>query len=191
MFRRSSLIKVSHPSDAKAIPILYEGAIAVSDQNEGAIIPLVIIDTALRPDIDELIRLHKFADHGHAKFTWGKQGRLGNHVSLFIEFDRPKETTIVLNFDIKKFGVTVEQILNTRGLYLAPGVVGERTYDVVDRPKVLLEIPDTGFAPYWGKLYRKFLLKEFKKHGHSRSEAKEVVEQYLSEVKKFGFVRIG
>jgi len=74
------------------VPIVGDAAIA-GQVAEGVNIPLVILDTAERPEVAELIRVQEHLPPGDVVSTWGGQkGRVEKEVSLLLQFDRPIET---------------------------------------------------------------------------------------------------
>ncbi len=72
----------------------------------------------------------------------------------------------------------VYAILHVNAIYLQPLESGARVTDGLEKVKILVEIPDTGFFPTWDKLYSKSLIKIFKKSGFSRKEAIQAAEQH-------------
>src|ERR1700730_420478 len=70
-FRRG-FIELSHEREKDALRIVADGAIAHSGVGEGRLIPLVILDTSSRPDLEEYIRVHQYAGAGDVKCQWGQ-----------------------------------------------------------------------------------------------------------------------
>ena len=190
MFRKTRKIIFNHPREYKAVTIVHEGAAATSGLAEGGLIPTLILDLGDRPDVTELIRLHHHYKSGHALFTWGKYGEVGNHVSLYVEFTRPAKVTFVINFTLQKYDVVVEQILNSGGLFIVSGQRGDRMSSAMDNPKLLLDIPDTGFRPYWNKTCNKFLIKKLKKDGLSKKEAIAFIEKRRESIAELTNVKV-
>jgi len=60
-------------------------------------------------------------------------------------FQRPSELIVVIDFDIVKQGILVDQILTSKGLYIQAGRDGDRFKTKPDAKKIIIEIPDTGF----------------------------------------------
>jgi hypothetical protein len=75
----------------------------------GQLVPLVILDTSDRPDIDELIRVHGTPQHpGDVKIQWVELAGHKGFIALILTFLRPSEATVIIEFDIVKQGVLVE-----------------------------------------------------------------------------------
>jgi len=55
----------------------------------------------------------------------------------------PTERAAVIEFEIVKQGILVEHILQSNGLYIQAGKVGDRLKHDLNRPKMLIEVPDT------------------------------------------------
>ncbi len=156
----------------------------------GRLVPLIIIDTSERPDVEELIRVHQSLGPGDIKIQWGQV--LGHHgtAALFLKFLRPSELFLVLEFDIVKQGIIVEQALTGKGLYLQAGREGDRFIKDPHRPKILLEIGDTGFRKIWDAEFHKYLAKDFRARGLSRNESRHAARTTIEELRKLGSLRM-
>ncbi|HYT94994.1 MAG TPA: hypothetical protein VEL76_40130 [Gemmataceae bacterium] len=134
------------------VAIVADGAIA-GQVVEGANVPLVILDTTKRPDIVEAIRVHAHLPPGDVAFRWGGIKGHPDDVLLVLDFQRPIETRAVLRFSIANQGILVEAALTAKGIYLQAGKPGDRLKHDPYRPKMFVELPDTGFRPKWDELF--------------------------------------
>jgi hypothetical protein len=134
------------------VPIVADGAIA-GQVVEGVSIPLVILDTTKRPDIAEVIRVHKYLPPGDVAFRWGGIKGRPDDVLLVLDFERPIEARAALRFSIADQGILVEAALTAKGIYLQAGKPGDRLKHDLDRPKMFVELPETGFRPKWDELF--------------------------------------
>jgi hypothetical protein len=176
--------KVALPNQASGepVPIVADGAIATKVLGEGRLIPLLILDTSKRPDIEDMIKVHKILPPGDVKIQWGRIRKLENTVSLFLQFQRPSEVLIILDFNVTKQGILVEQILKAKSLYLQPGRTGDRLSTTMDNPKIIVEVPDLGFQKEWKKIWLKELTKIFRTKGLRRVEAKLAAGRTIHEI---------
>jgi hypothetical protein len=159
------------------VSVIADGAIANPDVNEGRMVPLVILDTATRPDIDELIRLHGFFGPGDVKSQWASSTNNENIVFLKLSFLRPVELTIYVEFDLSKgHNVLIEQALISRALYIQAGRPGDRLKDDVDKPKLILEVPDGGFRERWEKIHLCHATAKMRERGAARADAKRMAK---------------
>lgn len=165
--------------DTNIIPIVSDGAIGVPDVGDGRIIPVIVIDCRDRDDILDLIYAHEHSPPGDVKITWGKKSFQQHSVYLLLEFERPSQVMILLQFKLEEQGMLVDGIFRSKGLYLQPLESGARVTDGLDNAKILIEVPDTNFFDDWNGLFKKHLLKNFKKKGLSTKEAHGAVENYL------------
>jgi hypothetical protein len=149
----------------------------------GRLIPLVILDTSDRPDIEEFIRVHQTAVNlGDCTAQWGQiEGHEGT-VALFLMFIRPSEVTIILEFNIAKEGILVDQALFGKGLYIQAGREGDRLIKDPHRPKVLLHVGDTGFEKTWDALWPKHLEKHLRTKGLAKSDARRAARTAIEEM---------
>ena len=176
---------INGPEEALPVPIVGDAAIATKTTAEGRLIPLLILDCSERSDLTEAIRIQKIVASGDVEVVWGKLHGKSNRIALFLRFLRPTTRNVIIEFDVERQGILIESILTANGLYIQPGNLGDRLIHDPNRPKMLIEIPDTGFRPYWDKLYASFLMKRFRREGLGRKEARAAIQEYLQEVRKF------
>lgn len=179
-------IPVKHRQEAKSVRIINDAAVATVGVGEGRLIPLVIIDSIERPDVEELVRVHEHLPPGDVNVQWGHLERGSDHIALILRFTRPMELLLVLEFDIVKQGILVDQALSSRALYLQPGRDGDRLSNTLDAKKILIEVPDTGFQKAWDEILVKHLIKDFRRRGLSKHQAREATKAVIAECRKFG-----
>jgi len=181
----------AHPHQRKPVRIVADGAIGSRGIFGGHIIPVLILDTSERPDIEEVIRVHSATlEAGDMICQWGELNEHKGFIALIIRFVRPIETMLILEFDIAKQGIFIEQALTGRGLYLQAGREGDRYIHDIARPKVLMEIPDTGFRQTWDSLFHKYLTKEYRARGLGRAEAKRASKAAIVELRRLTTIQM-
>lgn len=173
------------------IPIVSDAAMAREGVGDGRFIPILIVDATNRPDIDDLVKFHDHMPSGDVHCTWGsnhpkqwKKPYTLDKVALFLEFERPSETFAILEFDIVRQGAVIDTILMSKAFYLQPGRIGERFVHDMEKSKILVEIPDTGFKEFWDDLWRKSLIKKFKNSGLNRSSAFQAADETIEQTRK-------
>lgn len=171
-------------SEKPFVRIITEGAIAGIGIAEGKLIPVLIVDTSLRPDVDELVRVHEHLPPGDVGSQWGAPKGIKDSVALIMTFTRPSEVTIVLNFDLRLHGGAVDLILASRALYLQPGKEGDRASTTVGNRKILCEVPETGFSERWMQIRHEFLVKKFRGQGLTKRDAKLAATGVIEEFRK-------
>jgi hypothetical protein len=191
-FRRG-FIELSHEREKDALRIVADGAIAHPGVGEGRLIPLVILDTSSRPDLEECIRVHQYVGAGDVKCQWGQLIGHDNTVALVLSFSRPAELVVIVEFDLERHhGVLVEQVLGTKALYIQAGREGDRLKHDVNLSKVILEVPDTGFrGMFWDKIYSRYTAAKMRERGLSRADANRAAKESIKEQRKLGTVRVG
>jgi hypothetical protein len=188
---KSKKVKISpnHPWEAKPARIINDAAIATAGVGEGRLIPLVIIDSVERPDIEELVRAHECLPPGDVRVQWGVLNSGPGDIALLLTFIRPVEALLLLNFDVVRQGGLVDQILSSRALYLQLGREGDRLSTTYDAKRILIEVPDTGFIKRWNEIFFKYLVKDFRQKGMPKKKAKEAAEDAIEEWRKLGRLR--
>ncbi len=190
MKNRDKTIELRGAREAAPLRIVADAAIATVAIGDGRLIPLVIVDTTARQDIDELVRVHQYLPSGDVSCQWAQiHGHKGT-ISLVLTFIRPAELTAILEFDITNQGGLVDQILTASGLYIQPGREGDRLVSTMNNPRILVEVGDLGFGKQWNEMLRKHIVKKLRADGLSRRESKEAVERFLQEWRKLGSMRM-
>jgi len=125
------------------------------------------------------------------KSQWGQIEAHEGTVALFLNFIRPIELFMVLEFNIVRQGILVEQALTGQGMYIAKAEdARDRLIKDINRPKVILEIGDTGFRQTWDELFHKHLEKDFRNHGLSRSDSRRAARSAIQELRRVGSMRL-
>lgn len=187
-------IPVRHPAEAEAVPVVADAGIATVGVGDGRMIPLLILDTCKRPDIEDMVKAHHAMEgQGDVKAQWGRPDTFFDKgiVSLILTFEKPSYCLIILRLDIGKYGGLVDQIIRSQGVYIQPGRPGDRLSTTFDNPRVLAEVPSREFQPEWDRMLRKAMRKRFQReHGMGRSEAKLATERFISEWRDLSSKRI-
>ncbi|WP_139135606.1 hypothetical protein [Micromonospora yangpuensis] len=163
------------------MPVAADGSIA-GPVADGRMVPLVIIDTTTRPDLDELVRLHDHLSPGDFTYRWGQVDRDDDQVALSLQFIRPIEVRATLLFSIEHEGIIVDAALNSRALYLQPGRPGDRLKHDLHRPKILIETPDDDFRDRWEGVVIQRLTKVIRRQKRMpRAEARQLATEWLDQ----------
>ena len=167
-----------------------DAAIGVGAVGEGRLIPLAIVDSTARPDLEELVRVHQFTPPGDVESQWMSIEGNDERIGLLLSFQRPSKLTTLLEFTIPEKAFLVDQILTAKGLYLQPGRTGDRFITTRDAPRILVEIPATSFKQIWDEMYYRRVVKDMRKRGLNRQQAKKAAADFLKEMREFGQLRI-
>ncbi|SRR5258708_7680294 len=173
------------------VPVVRDGAIASPTMGEGRLIPVLVIDCAKRIDLRDLIYAHESLPPGDVKVTWGGRSKRPDSVLLMLEFERPGKLEAIFEFDVMRQGGLVDGILHAHGVYLQPTESGNRVIEGIDKGKILVEIPDTGFLPYWNSLYGEAVVKFYRKQGFSKKQARTAMEEHLKRLRELWSRRMG
>ena len=179
------------PHEARPVRIVADATISTRGLQGGRMLPVLLLDTSDRPDLAEFIRIHDHFEPGDVKTQWGQVAGHEGTVALLLTFTRPMELFVVLEFEIVRQGILVEQTLTGRGLYLTQAErEDDRFMKNSDRPSVIVEVPETGFEKTWNDLFHKRLAKDFRAKGLSRSDSRRAARSAIEELRKFGSLRM-
>ena len=169
---------------------MADAAIATQILGYGRLIPLVILDTTDRADLEEFIRIHQYTGPGDVVSQWATLKDGSNRIGLVLTFSGPMNLTAVLAFDPGKQGGLVDQIIQTKGLYLQAGRPGDRLIKNPDAPKVIANIPDTGFSKVWEDIFFRATVKQMRANGLNKRHAKAAAQEFIRHWREFGNFRM-
>jgi hypothetical protein len=169
------------------LKIVAGAGIASRGKLGGRLIPHVILDTSERPEVEELCRIHcAFDTPGDFHHQWGQIVGKKETVVLCLSFIRPVEMLLAIEFNLNGQGVLVDQAIKGRALYLQAGRPGDRLKHDLSRPKILVEIVETGFSEIWERIYFEQGVKKFRVKGLGRSESRDAAKKFIQELRKLG-----
>lgn len=173
------------------LTVIGDAGIAMRGLVGGRMIPAVIVDTEGRPDVDEVIRVQQFVDKpGDVRIQWGRLETNQDLVLLCLVFTRPTEAKMVIQFDVVRQGILVEQALTAQSLYVQSGRIGDRVSANLSVPKVLVELPEVGFRPIWDNLLSERLFIHFSKNGLSRVQSRQAVTTAIEKLRTICAARL-
>ena len=187
---RRTDIPLTGPGSSKPVPIVGDAAIATPTLGEGRLIPVLIIDTSGRPDIDDLVRLLRRPPLGDVTSQWGRLHWHKKTLALILTFERPSKVLVILEFDVTEQGILVDSILTAKALFLQPGRKGDRLFTTFDSPRILVEVPARDLKAEWDKLWPKAVAKKLKKMGLKRQDAKKGASTAISLMREVEAVRM-
>jgi len=78
-------LPIRNKAEKEPVPIVSDASVAMQGTADGRIIPVLIIDTSLRPDIEDMIQAHKHIGAGDVKSAWSVPSRFNiNRISLVL-----------------------------------------------------------------------------------------------------------
>ena len=176
-------IPVRDAAEALPVPIIADGAIATVRWGEGRTIPVLIIDTSTRPDLENFVTSQYWTEIvGDAESIWSfkKRPRGFPRPLLLLNFTKPSRCLLIIEFDIPRQGVLVDQIIWSHGVYLQPGRPGDRLSTTLENPRLIVEVPPNEiFRGEFESVYKKSIFRQFRREGMSRTHAKKQVNSYL------------
>lgn len=180
------------PREAQLVPVVSDALLITAAVSDGRMVPVLILDTTDRPDIDDVVRAHQIFQGGDSTSMMGFPRRWRHKtVCLGINFVRPQTCGIYLEFDIVSQGNIVEQIVQNELLYIQPGRPGDRLKHNPDAPKILVEVPFRELAGLWDTAWCEALARDFRKRGLSRREASHSARTVITEWRDLFSRRVG
>ncbi len=164
--------EVSEPVQVVGNAAMATGAIA-----GGQLVPLLIVDVADRPELQELFRLHDHLREGEADTVWGSRSSRASTVILVITFRKPIEVEMAIEIVPEVHGGLVDGILQSRAVYLQSGQAGDRLINAPDAKRILVSVTTTGFGDMWVENRDSALMREFRSKGLSKSQARVAVQE--------------
>ncbi len=179
-------------SSVKTFPvqIVSNASIASHGTGNGRMIPLIIINTANRTDIEEFVKQHEYSKSGDMSTIWGKTHDKKYTLVLYLAAKRPSECEIILEFDLFNQWALVDLIISAQSLYLQPGRPGDRLSNKYNAPKILVEVPSKDFEKEWNKILLECLIKDLKREKFRPKDAGELSRKIIEETRKISNIRI-
>jgi len=188
---KKAKIELSNAAEKKPVPIVADAVVASRGMAEGRMIPLLIIDTSQRGDIEDMVRAHEHFGPGDATSAWALPSRFDkSRIRLVLSVTKPGRCVIILEFDVALQGGVVDQIVHAQGVYLQPGRPGDRLVSTIEKNRILVEVPSTEFRNDWDRIFQTALNKEFRRRGLPRSKAKQASQDFMNEWRRFGAIRM-
>ena len=178
-------------SGSLVVPIVADAGIA-GPIAEGRLIPLLILDTQQRRDVAELIRVHEhIASSGDAQSQWSESRDDRDIVALHLTFTRPMNIELLLRFSIEHQAILVETVLVASAVFLQAGRPGDRFMNTVEAPRILVELPDTGFRDPWNDILLKRMTDVMAAStGLPRKNARPLAQKMIAEMKELAGFRM-
>lgn len=170
---------MQHKRETKPLVLVGDGALSIPKVADGRIIPVLILDTSAREDVNEYVRIHQAGLPGDVSTQWGRK-RFGSKRFLIVRSLRPVEISMLIELDAELNAQLINFILKAEAFYLQPGRPGDRLSEDVSKPKVLIGVPDTGFADQWQREYASRVVAKFKRMGLRGSAAKDAAAKHMS-----------
>jgi len=178
-------MELGSPEERIPVPIVADASIATGKVKEGMFVPVLLIDTSSRPDIENLIRFHMVQPTGECKSVWARlDPDKTNAINLVLRFVSPSECTVVLEFALPEQGGVVDQIVHAEALHLYPARPGERFKDDMEREHILIEVPCKDFAGEWDDILDSTFEEEARRQGLSGKQAQEFAQKIKEEWRK-------
>lgn len=168
------------PSD-RVIRATSSAAIANVDTAGGRLIPVVMVDARAHPEITELIRAHEHTPAGDCASQWSTALGDSSRVRLQLTFERPVATEFLIEFELPKFGGSIDNMLRARSMFLLEGGLDSTYTTTEDQPRILVELPSTGFEVAWEGIFRKSVRKLFREEGQSRGMSRKLADGFIAE----------
>ncbi len=169
------------------MPVVADGALAIRGQVGGRLVPVVMVDMTVRPDVAELVRVHEHLGMGDCFSQWAQTG---NRLVLRLRFERPIELAIGLAFELPRQADLVDQVISARAVYLQHGVEGDTMSTTMGNARLVIELPPTGFEKEWERLFPASLTREFRGQGLKRAAAKQAAREMVKRWREFGSIKM-
>jgi hypothetical protein len=160
--------------------IVSDPLIATVNAADGKFVPLLIIDTSNRPDIENLMEIHSRLGEGDVQSNWFQNPKQKLSLGLFMNFLKPTPCRIILEFDLLTRSGLVDCIVRAQGLYIQCGRDGDRYISTMNHNKILIEVPSKEFQKKWDSLFQESCETKFRKQGLSRKEARVSAKAFIT-----------
>ncbi|HDC4519065.1 hypothetical protein LH671_12325 [Enterobacter kobei] len=165
------------------LDLVGDGAIADSKTADGRLIPVMILDTREKKQLEYLVKMHNQIDTGDVTSIWGVARFNISKVNLVLFFKKPVELKVAISLHSLKHASLIQGILISKAVYIQPGVPGDRISHNINAPKILVEIPTKTTFEKWDEIFEKSVIKKFKKEGLRGKNLKDASLEHISLIK--------
>ncbi len=162
------------------LDIVGDGVIGTSKTADGRLIPVLILDTREKKDLENLVKIHEQISVGEVTSVWGYKRFNHKFVTLVLQFKAPVELKIAILFNVIKHSSLIDGIMISRAVYIQPGSPGDTVSDNIYAPKIVVEIPARTTFEKWDSILKKAVTKKLKKEGVGKKALKSATEEYIS-----------
>lgn len=162
------------------VSIVSDSIIMQRNFADGKSIPLIIIDTEDKKEIERSIELHSGVKEGEVQFTWGRTPDF-KYILLYVESISPVEIKYMIAFELYKHCALLDIVLKSHLLYVQAGKKGDKLRDDLNKPKLLFAIPQSSYEVEITRLSQKAKMKRFRDLNVERKDLKDVVKKFNEE----------
>lgn len=178
----------------RPVKVIADGAIAHVNAALGRLVPVLIVDSANRPDIIDIVEAHTTQNSGDVTARWANPDGYEKSdpdclVHLILHFIRPIDSYVIMKFQKKHAGL-VDHILRGKLVYLQPGSSGDRLATTMEAGRVLIEIRNTDFDGTWEKMLHKTVYDEFRMRGLNQKQSVAAAREAISKWRTLDGVRV-
>jgi len=171
-------------------PIVGDGAMAGPDR-DGRLVPVLVVDSSEHPEVDAVIAAHTHLSPGDVTSNWAVLEDGSGDVVLILKFIRPIEVEILLRFKIKTQAILVDGILASNAVYLQAGRPGDRLSHDIDKPRVIIEVPDGDFNEKWEAIFLHEMTTVFSNEARiTRRKAQPMARQSIEMIREVSRFRM-
>ncbi|EMM0835814.1 hypothetical protein RVV06_001811 [Enterobacter ludwigii] len=163
--------------------LVGDGAIANTKTADGRLIPVIILDTREKKELEYLVKMHEQIDTGDVNSVWSVSRFNHEQVYLVLFFKSPMEFKVAISFQTLRHSPIIEGIRTSKAVYIQPGAPGDRVKHNINAPKILVEIPSKTTFEKWDDIFEKAVIKKFKKEGLRGSNLKTASREHISLMK--------
>ncbi|MCP6727519.1 MAG: hypothetical protein KJI69_05925 [Patescibacteria group bacterium] len=97
----------------------------------------------------------------------------------------------MIHFDLSKQYSLIDFIVRAQALYIQPGRPGDKITNSLERPRLIVEVPDMGFSNDWDIMLLAVLTKKLRTQGLSRQRARADARELILKWRTLSDFRMG
>lgn len=175
-------IKVDYP----IFKIVADGGLSSPDRGEGRFYPCLVIDIGSNVEILDLLKLHKKALPGDVELIWGTEKTYftkPKKIFLSFEFIKPMAVSFGIEFEIQKHFALIDGIIQSRGVCLVSGKVGDKVSQLID-DSIIVEVPNLDFDTISNEMLFEALKDKYRKKGVPKKDITNYVKGHIKTMRE-------
>jgi hypothetical protein len=167
------------PKGLPILKIVSDAGIANPHIGDGRLIPVLTLDCTECSEVSTMLELHQETPPGDVVSTWAIPRYSKKYMYLILNFTRPVELNIAIEFKLEKHSPLIDGIILSKGLYIRSCESSE-----FDAPSIVIEVPEETIPEYWSSLYQKLTIKKLKREGYSKKHATNLAIEHIKRMRE-------
>ena len=177
--------------ERESVPIINDRAMISYGLASSRMIPLLIIDTSMRPDIEDIVRFYNYHGIGDVVVAWALTSSCDkNHILFILTMRRPSRCVVILQFNIERQARVLDQIIHAQAVYIQAGRIGDRLKTTINNYRMLVDLSTKQVEGPWEGIFRRVLTNDYRSRGFGLQDSRRISQDFIKAWRHLGSPRL-